>query len=343
MKHLKRIIVWIILSVVIQFSVLLYLNNYLLSTDGNSIKTKKVETIINKVANNQEINIPIGATQIAISYDGSYVAYYENEFLNIINNGTGELKQLNFEEGSKVSFYKWLPDRNRMLITEKMQSIAGQTLKLSQYDVDKKEKVEEKSFTLVDSKSEVNDIALSTLSNVIYIKAANSVHKATIYYLNVMKEMKKVETKGYIVGNIEAIPHESTLVYEDSTNSKVYVTNTSNPISIKGVTKLALLSVDSDDNIYVGQLEAGKIMKMYSGNLKDTTSKWKVTELMVPVNTQDIHVSENGDMYINDNLMGIITEVLTGNTTKYQGKLLSLYEGGVASISQGKLIKTSLK
>ena len=343
MKHFKRIIVWIGLSVVIQFSVLLYLNNYLFSTNGNSIKTKKVETNVNKALVNQEIYIPLDASQIAISYDGSYVSYYENEILNIINNSTGELKQVSFAEGSKVSFYKWLPDRNRMLITEKTQVKAGGMLKLSQYDVDKKEKVEEKSLTLTDNKFEVNDIALSTLSNVIYIKTINLEARGTIYYLNVMKEMKKIETKGYIIGNIEVIPHEDKLVYEDLTYNKVYITNISNTINIKGVSKLALLSVDSDDNIYLGQLESDKVIKVFSGVLKDATSNWKITELKEPVNTQDIYISFNGDMYINDNLMGIITQVSTGNTMNYQGKFLSMYEGGIASISQGKLIRTSLK
>ena len=158
-----------------------------------------------------------------------------------------------------------------------------------------------------------------------------------------MGDMTKASTISNFVGNIASVRHEDKLVYEDLTYNKVYITNISNTINIKGVSKLALLSVDSDDNIYLGQLESDKVIKVFSGVLKDATSNWKITELKEPVNTQDIYISFNGDMYINDNLMGIITQVSTGNTMNYQGKFLSMYEGGIASISQGKLIRTSLK
>ena len=214
-------------------------------------------------------------------------------------------------------------------------------------DLDKelKEMVQEeiKDLTWADEDSEVEDIQASTLTNVIYVKVARSGGKSSIYWINIMNEMKKINTKAYLVGETAILYHEDKLLYEDATYHKIYATNMEDSIDIDGVKDPRLLGVDSDDNAYIGSMENGKITKIYYGLLENPTSKWNVIHLSGPVDKNNIYISEQGKVMINDNLKGTIKEVSTGKETSYKGKFLQVYSTGVASIKDGKLIKTNFK
>lgn len=340
MKKLKKVITWAALSLILQFSGLFYANNYLFASNGNKIVSKKIEENNSQWAKEVQVQVPQTANHISLSYDGKYIAFYEGDILDIVTTGTGEVKKIDFKQGIKISYYKWLPDRNRMLIVEKQSGSNGGKLKLSYYDIDKDEKVEIKDIAWADSKSEVVDIKLSTLTNVIYIKVAHSGNRSSIYWLNIMHELKKVDTKGYMIGNMEVIPHEDKLLYEDLTYNKINVTNMKEALNFKNTGKMVLLSIDEEDRIYLGEVQNNKVVKIYSGTIKQPTDKWKVISLKEAVDSRDIQVSSVGDIYLNDNLKGTVTDVNTGKETKYEGKFLQIFSEGVASISQGKLMKT---
>lgn len=341
MKIMKRIGVWIIISVLIQCAGLFYVNNYVLS-EQTSYKSKKVVAKDTKNAD-ADVSIPDDNTDINISFDGKYVAYYEGDVLKVVNTKSGESRNVEFGDGVKVSFYKWLPDRNRMLIAEKTTLKNGSGFTLSYYDVDKNAKEEIKKLSWADSKSEVEDIQVSTLTNVIYVKVAHSGQRSSIYWINIMKEMRTVDTSSYVIGAIRSVPHSDNLVYEDLTYHRIAATNINKPITIKAVNNPALLAVDGDDNIYVGQVENDKVVRIYSGGLKNNTSTFKVTELKEPIDRDDIYVSDDGNIYLNDALKGIMQELSTGKETAYKGRIINMYSGGIASICDGKLVKTALK
>lgn len=341
MKIIKRVVFWIIISISVQCAGLFYVNNYFLS-EQTSYKSKKVVTTAPKKSD-VEVNIPDSSKNINASYDGKYVAYYQNDVLKVVNTKTAQTKNVEFGDGVKVSFYKWLPDRNRMLIAEKTSSKSGSGFMLSYYDVDKDAKDDIKNLTWADSKSEVEDIQASTLTNVIYVKVAHSGKRSSIYWINIMKEMKKVDTISYLIGNIRSIPHDDRLVYEDLTYHRILATNVKKPLSINGVDNPCLLDVDNDDNIYIGQVINNKVVKIYSGTLKEDTSKWKVTALKEPADKGDILINENGKIYIHNVLKGILKEVDNGKETSYKGTIIGMYSDGIASVSDGKLVKTTLK
>jgi len=55
---------------------------------------------------------------INVSYNASYISYFSNNELYVVNTITGKSVVVDSSNGVKISFYKWLPDRNRMLICE---------------------------------------------------------------------------------------------------------------------------------------------------------------------------------------------------------------------------------
>lgn len=341
MKILKRILLWVAISIALQFSILLYVNNYMLA-EKTSYKSKKVEKK-DVTKSDADVKLPDGFDDINVSFDGKYVAYYDNEILKVVNTKTAEVKNVQFDDGVKVSFYKWLPDRNRMLIAEKVTSNNGSGFKLSYYDIDKDVKEDIKNLTWADQKSEVEDIQISTLTNVIYVKVAHSGKRSSIYWINIMKEMRKVDTNAYLIGKIRSIPHSDNLVYEDLTYQKIGVTNSAKSLHIKGVDNPCLLGIDGEDKIYIGKVENDKVTAIYSGKLSDDTANWEITSLKSPMDSEDIYISQDGNVYLNDGLKGILTDMSTGKETTYKGKLIQIYDGGIASISDSSLVKTSIK
>lgn len=340
MKRFRKIFVWIILSLIIQTSMYFYIDKYYL-TNNTKLKATKVEKKNKDEKPDLEIKLPDNVKNVTMSFDGKYTAYYDGDTLKVSDTKTGEEREITFDEDVELSYYKWLSDRNRMLIAEKHQNEnGGYRFKLSYYDVDKDTKEEFKDLTWGDEDSIVEDIQESTITNVMYIKVSRGGGNSRLYWINIMAEMKRVPTKVQMIGDTALIYHEDKLLYESTTYDKIYVTGMDSALEIEEVQKPRLLGVDIDDNIYIGKGENDKITKVYYGNLETPTGEWKSIPFDQPIEEKDIHITKEGKVIINDNLNGIVKELATGKETKYIGKFLQLYEGGVASISENKLIKT---
>jgi hypothetical protein len=338
MKIFKRIFLWILISLTIQFAGLFYADKYFLATN-TSIKTKKVvKSEVKK--QDAEVKIPDNATHINASFNARYLAYYDGDVLKVINTKTGEEKKVDFEDGVQVSFYKWLPDRNRMLIAEKEAGKKGSSFKLAYYDVDKDVKEDIKELDWADSKAEVEDIQASPLTNIIYVKVANSGKRSSIYWINIMKEMKKVDTMAYMIGKIKVVPHEDKLVYEDLTHHRIYITGQDEPLDINGVNNPSLIAVDDEDRVYIGETQDDKISKIYYGSVKEGRNSLQAIDLGTAVDKDAIYVSSQGKIYINDNLKGVVREVASGKEYIYQGRFIQIYTDGIISVSDGKMVKT---
>lgn len=350
MKHLKKILIWAMISLVIQFAGLFYLDKFYFVNETN-FKEKKVDVAAKKKPAKIDIKIPEKAANISTSYDGKYLAYFDGETLKVLNTENAEEKKVELGDSAKVSYYKWLPDVNSIIIAEKYTSNKGNYIMLTNYDVAKNKKKDIKDerngesghIVLPDKTSEVEDIELSTLTNIIYVKIGHKGGKNSIYSINVMGQMEKKKINSYVTGNLVIFPHEDKLAYEDLTYHKVYVTGVQGSINIKGVTSPTAIAVDSDDRLYIGQTEGEKVKKIFYGTLKEGTDKWKSVDLKVPVERKNIYVSEDGKIYVNDNLKGLVTEISKGMETAYKGEFLQMYNGGVISKSDNLIYKTAFK
>lgn len=343
MKIFRRIFLWILVSLTIQFAGLFYVDKYILTSD-TSIKTKK---IVKSETKKQEIDVkvPDNATHINASFNGRYLAYYDGDVLKVIDTKTGEEKKVDFADGVKVSYYKWLSDRNRMLIAEKEVGKQSSSFKLVYYDVDKdvKEDIKElnsKELGYENKKSEVEDIQASPLTNIIYVKVAGSGGMSSLYWINIMKETKKVDTMAYRVGKIKVLPHEDKLVYEDLDHQGIYMTGQDEPLKVNGVNNPSLIAVDDNDNVYIGETQDKKVTRIYFGTVKEGSNTLQSIDLKGAVDRDSLFVSSQGKIYINDNLKGAVREVSTGKEYNYTGNFVQMYTDGIISISDGKLVKT---
>lgn len=346
MKNLKRIVIWVIISLILQSSVLLYLDKFYFVTETN-FQAKKVDTHKKTTVTNSQINVPDSATQISVSFDGKYLAYYDAGTLNVVNISTGEKKDVSFDKDIKLSFYKWQSDVDNLLIAEKKITSKGDLIKLSRYEPQKNKKYDINNdnkgnpifISLPDKKSEVQDLEFSGITNMIYAKIGHSGNRNSIYAIDVMARMNKLKINSYFTGNILTFRTDSRMVYEDLTYHKIYVTGLAGFINIKGVASPSLLATDEDDNLYIGKLDGDKITKIYYGQIKDSTSMWQSVDLNNPTKPKDIHISSDGKIYINDNLKGVVYNITDNKEINYKGQFVQIYNAGVYSISDGVLSK----
>ena len=80
-KVFKKMIICIIISLIIQISGLLYLNNNIL-TSNTTVKSQAVANSTTKTTVSKS-NLPSKAATINVSYDASYISYYLNDELYI--------------------------------------------------------------------------------------------------------------------------------------------------------------------------------------------------------------------------------------------------------------------
>ena len=333
-KVFSKLIICIIISLIVQSGGLFYLNNFLL-TSSTTLKSQKVgDSATSDKVYVSKVNLPSNADTINVSYDAKYISYYLNNELYVVNTVTGNSVNVNPSNGARISFYKWLPDRNRMLIVETHE----RNLSLSYYDVTQAQKSSVSDILMISSASAVQDIEASPLTNVIYIKVKNGYKYYSIYWVNIMKTRKKVFTSSRYVGNIGVIPHVDKMVYEDLTNNEVYATGPNHALNFGGSTKSCLLSIDNNDQVYVGNVDSNnKIDKIHYGTVG---GKWQLLSLNTQVSKDRLFVTASGKVYINDNSKGTVTEIKTSKITHYKGTFIQLYSDGIASLNDRNLVKT---
>lgn len=136
---------------------------------------------------------------------------------------------------------------------------------------------------------------------------------------------------------------EDNLVYEGSVYNKIYATHFKEHIRIEGIDKLTLIGSEDDDKIYVGELNNGLVSKVYYGKISEDTSKWMSLDIKKPSEKNNLFVSSIGNVYQNDALKGVLTEINSETETKYEGELLELYNEGIVCLANNKISFVTFK
>ena len=330
MSWTKRISIWIVISLSLQCLGFFYIDHYFLASDSKVVSKKVVEEVSTK-AKNIDITIPTNAENILVSYDAKYISYYADEKLVTVNCLTGESKNIKSEDGCNISYASWVTGRNRMILVENDES---SNLILYSYDVVKDLKSKTIELEWGGTNPKIEDIQTAPLTGLIYVKVSNKDNNSSIYRIDRNPDMSKIHTIPKHVGNMVLIRYEDKLFYEGSVYNKIYVTGKSNAISVGDVDKFTLIGTDEKDNIYLAQLKDNLISKLYYGKTSQDTSTWKAIELQTPCAKENLFILTNGKIYQNDSLKGIVKDIDCGAKTKYEGKLLELYnDGGICLIN----------
>lgn len=343
MKLIRTILLWSLLAMALQVVGYYYLDHFYLTAE-TSYQEEKVDSEEKENYNNVQVKVPLEAEKVSLSSDGKYLAYYENSIVKVVNTENSSLNYIVLE--GELAYYKWLPDRDIMIIAEKYWGQQEACLRFLSYDAqkDRESKLLDSSgealkITLSNAQPVVDNITLSPLTHIMYVKVTSPGQRSNIYSINVMNQLKKVTTSSDKIGNILITPHGTRLIYEELETEKIMVSR-SDILEIDGGKRLCLVATDDDDRIYLGQLEDNRVTQIFYGSLDTPTHLWQNLYLPRPVAKEAIQVTKDGQVYLNDSSKGIIVNALSGKETVYQGQFLQTYDDGIASLFDGKLVKT---
>jgi hypothetical protein len=342
LKTLKRIYLWILISVMVQVAVLSYVNFIYLPGRG-AVRTTAYEEDAAAVKN-RSFKLPAEASGTTVSFDGLNAAYRKGDSLVIVDLDTRKTVRELDPKGGQFTFFRWLPDRDMLIYAVKEpEGKSGQVL-ISTYDIGP---ALDRSYPVIkelSEGSEVTDIVLSPLTNIVYPKVKTSETKAKIYRFDIMDNLKFIFSTSASTAMFETM-YSDSLVYQ-APDGKTKVRNgrsgKTGGLPVKEATKL--LAVDDNDFIYAAAADKnGNLTALYSGKAEQKQEEWETLKLEKPLKAENIYITAGGSIYYADAEAGKIQNLEGTAETEYQGRLLTVLDQYVVSVDANKLILKTLK
>lgn len=343
MNKFKKFVILLFVALIIQAGALVFINRYIAKDTISTLK--KVEVKKDNLTKKNNININTSSQNLKISYDGKYIAYSDNGSLSIIDITSGKSGQYKAESNAKPDFYKWLPSKDSLVVSEVNTQGNSANIRFYLYDIEKGKKEaicgetssSAVSMSLNDKSSHITEILFNSKIQICYAELQDAAKLEKIYKTNSKSEMEQVKVKGYKVGNIAMIK-DKELLYEDLSSNKIRMEN-GTEINVLGIYKYVILSIDNNDNIYVGSIDKNnKVKAIFYGMLNEKTDKWKSISLDEPIGSSEIYVSpSDGTIFINNNLKGSVKNIYTKKETYYKGLFIQIFNKGIASTDDNKL------
>lgn len=342
MKLFKKIIAWAMLSIILQIGGLFILDQFVFKLSSD-FKSKKIDIEADKTKD-INVNIPTDAESINISYNGKYLSYYLDGKLYMEDTKAGTKNEVETENNGEILYYKWLSDRDRIIIAEKIEKDGVSKIHLITYNPKNSSESFVSEVCTYQQNMEVKKITESTITGVYYVNIYKGGMKSTVYRIDINNDLSKVSLQADVLGNMQVIPHIDRLVYEDEVNNKFFVTSPNKELIFNSNKNLTLLGIDREDVIYIGELNGDKISSLIYGKIEEDTSTWKTLSLEAVVSRNDLYFTDNSEILINDNLKGSVKNLTTGNEVEYEGKLIQIKEDFIATVdNEGKLSYKSLE
>lgn len=362
MKRITKVIIWMLISLVVQSAVLLYFNNFY--TRQKKIVYKR-EDISSKKKIDVKADIPKEAQNIEVSSTGKFISYYLQNSIHVISMKNNKDNTIKLNVPIASANISWLSSDDKLMVIERRSG----NIKVSTYDPienklnnDLSYENEWKSYP-VGSNYKVTGIEQNNKNTLIYLKITQNGSKnySFLRKLDISTGIKEMDLPIHNIGNYYIFKSENKVVFEDEVDKKIYMKpdkGSTKPLQIPGVTGLKLLYVDDNGIVYVGKLINGKINAIYTrdistGNVEGSGNKteglkynWKKTALKSEVDSKYIYVSELGDIYTIDNEKGMALNIKNGKKISFKGKYISMFGdntyGGIVSLSDGKIIETMI-
>lgn len=364
MKRITKVIIWMLISLVLQSAVLLYFNNFY--TRQKKIVYKR-EEIPSKKRIDVKADIPKEAQNIEASSTGKFVSYYLQNSIHVISMKNNKDNTIKLNVPIANANISWLSSDDKLMVIERKNG----NIKFSTYDPIEDKLNKDLSYEnvwksyQVSSNYKITGIQQNNKNTLIYLKITQNGSKnySFLRKLDISIGINEMYLPIHNIGNYYVFKAENVVVFEDEVDKKIYATYQAKenewhtkPLQIPGVTGLKLLGVDDNGIVYVGKLINDKINAIYTrdistGNAEGSANKaeelkgnWKKAALKSEVDSKHIYVSSLGDIYTIDNEKGIALNIKTGKKISFKGKYISMFGdntyGGIISLNDGKIIET---
>lgn len=345
MKVLKKLIAWALIPIILEVAGLLFIDKFYLGDKG-TFNIKKVDISSKKSHTKIKVKVPDDAKDIKVSRNGNYISYYENENIYVVDTDKNKKKEVSVSDDAELSYYTWDADSDVILMAEKFSKNGSSYLKFEGYDAKRDTTTERKNdqnevleILLPGNNYSVKNVAFSGASNVTYVASGAEGQRCRIYRIDRMTKMNLAKVRTTELGNIAAINTSDgdQLIYEDRSSNRIRG-KSAEAIATGENAMHYLLGADNNDLLYIGNGENNSINKIFVANLTKPRSTWKTYKLSGSVNKKNIYVLRDGRIYVDNPSQNTVTEVATGKSVQYEGKLVGVYNYGVISSSGSKVL-----
>jgi hypothetical protein len=337
LKSIRRIYRWIIISVFFQVALLSYINFFYLP-GSRDVKATMIETD-QDTKTSLSLEMPDGAENVKVSFDGKYAAYMYNG--NVVIADMKKMKIIKDLEPDKGEFscFEWIPDREMLIYAQKHIDGYSGRVQLSTYDIGAELDRSYPVIKKLPNGSEIVEIETSPLTNIVYPIIKTNENEVQVYKFDIMDELSYVMSVN-IATTFKETLFTDNLVYQQP-GKKINVLNGETlkkkklPVSEPDL----LLDVDDSDNIYAAQTdENGEAIIIYSGKLDQESSDWNIIKLESPCEPDDIFITSMGGIFLADRLNSTIYCVDNDTGTAYSGELVDVLDDYVVSIDDNNLL-----
>lgn len=339
MKILKKIVFLAAISLIIQISLFYFIDRNL---RHYKINIESINENIQKSNKLDIIQIPNNAKNIDISNSGKYLSYSIGEYVYMINTYSCTSNKVFLGKNYVLDSCKWLTNRERLIIVKKKVDNSNQyEYMLSYYDADSEVFEDISHITWSDkSLSPTSEIMVSQTTGLVYVKI-ESQNSLDIYSIDTMGRIDKVDLDGNKVRSIDVSEKNGNLVFQDIYGKIFIRVNEGFKNIFINYKDLTFIGIDVNDIIYLANVQDGKVYNILYGSVNDT--KLEKIKLNKIYDIEDVILLKNGEIYINDKNNNSIFNIKSRNEIKYNGKLLKVYESGIISLLDNKVIKTYFK
>jgi hypothetical protein len=337
---------WILLAIIFQFCVLFYFNNIFLKNDV-SVNIKKSQSVSTKTTNTGDFTLPETAENVSMSYNAKFAAYTLDGTLHIKNVENGKDKEVAGMGQDKITYIKWLPDRDMVIFSSDTKDGRKGTIQMSTYEADSETTRDYPQIDGLASKSHVTDVELSPYTNVVYAKIKTSESRSKIIRFNVMSQYGHVMNLGDDAV-IKECNFVNKLVYQDD-GKAIYIYDgqkqTKKKLTIDAE-KVKVLDIDLNDTLYVGVLDSmNNVTQIYHQKITDGELKeeWEKISLKDSSSAEDLVISGNGNIYSNKSEENKVINVSNDLKASYRGEFIEILDGALVSKDGKKINITSLK
>lgn len=341
MKYIKRLIAWAMLSLIIQVSGLFILDKFIFA-QSSAFQSKKIE--VEKPYDNKiNIKIPAAADDVRISYNGKYMTYVKNDELNITETKSGKNKEVITDNKGKIMYYDWLPERDMIVILEKVTKKGKESIQLVTYNPKNAATSLVTEICSFESGMEIKTVTESVFTSVFYIYVSNPGGYDRCYRIDINNDKFDVKLRSTSMADMYVIPHTDRLIYDDTSDSILYATSPDLKLKFNTNGKVRLIGIDRNDIIYAGEMSGDKVSGIWYGKIDQSISEWNSIRLDYPVNMDDLYFNSQSEIIVNNMLEGKIKNITNGKEYEYTGKFIDVKDDFIAIDDNGKLIYQKLK
>lgn len=232
MRIFKRILLWSLISLLFEFGVFYYFSNYYFKPNGEiSITPIDVQGLhVTKTS----YLLPVGAENVKVSSDGSYIAYIQNKKLRVMELDNGKVSTLR-KQGMLVDnevmvndklvyqpVYRWIPNRDVLLVGYVYRNAAGvRCMDGFTYNTSSSGKyaytaIAKQPIEGITEGRYITDIQGSALSNVIYFKVDGKNMRTKMYRTDINKDRTRVYPQVDFVQNMLELQESDTVYFENT-------------------------------------------------------------------------------------------------------------------------------